>query len=67
MDRLHNLSLSFDLSAEHFNASALKDCIPSETTYQLADTLYPVSETFKCFEFSIAFYFLMSLCGERSV
>lgn len=57
MDRMHNLSLSFDISAEHFSASALKGCIPSETSYQLTDTLYPVSETFKCFELSTAFFF----------
>lgn len=63
---MHNLSLSFDISAEHFSASALKDCISSKTTYQLTDTLYPVSETFKCFELSIAF-FLFYLSVENVV
>jgi len=36
---MHNLSLSFDMSAEHFNASALKDSISFKATYQLADAL----------------------------
>lgn len=33
-----NLSLSFDMSAEHFNALALKDSILFKATYQLTDT-----------------------------
>lgn len=38
-DRMRNLSLSFDMSAEHFSASALKDSISFKTAYQLTDTL----------------------------
>lgn len=53
------------MSAEHLNASALKDSFSFEATYQLTDgySLYPVSETLKYLKllFRVTFFFFLSL------
>lgn len=70
-DRMHYLSLSFDMSAEHFSASALKDSISFNAGYQLTNTLcilyLELSRALKVSSGELFFNPLSPVYGEFSI